>query len=157
MMDQQMTNQEQPTAENDDNELLGLLNDFQGPMREGAYDEDEEDFGDKMHENTEQKYTTNIVQELMDEAPNLLYHGCIKFSSLNFLVKLIHIKVLNNWTNKFFDMLLNLLKNVFSIDTCILSSFYEVKRKLRDLGLEYDYIHACKYDCVLFWKRYSNF
>ena len=42
------------------NELFNLLNDLQGPMREGAYDEDEEDFRNEMHENIEQRYTTNI-------------------------------------------------------------------------------------------------
>ena len=39
---------EEPIAQNDDNELLDLLNDLQGPMREMEYDEDEEEFGDEM-------------------------------------------------------------------------------------------------------------
>ena len=141
---------EQPIARDDNNELFNLLNDLQGSMREEAYDEDEDDFGDEIHENTEQRYTTNIFEELMNEARNPLYPGCTKFSSLNFLVKLMHVKVLNKWSNKSFDMLLNLLKDAFPIDTCIPSSFYEAKRKLRDLGLGYDSIHACKYDYILF-------
>ncbi|KAA0051953.1 CACTA en-spm transposon protein [Cucumis melo var. makuwa] len=37
--------------------------------------------------------------------------------------------------------------------TTIPSSFYEAKRKLRDLGLGYETIHTCKYDCVLYWKE----
>ena len=36
------------------------------------------------------------------------------------------------------------------------SSFYEAKEKFRDLGLGYDLIHACKYDCILYWKEFSN-
>ncbi|TYK11936.1 potassium transporter 19-like [Cucumis melo var. makuwa] len=28
--------------------------------------------------------------------------------------------------------------------------------KLRDLGLEYETIHACKYDCVLYWKEFAD-
>ena len=75
---------------------------------------------------------------------------------MNFLVRLMHIKVLNNWSNKSFDMLLDLLKDDFPVGSCKPSSFYEAKRKLRDLGLGYESIHACKYDCVLFWKGYSN-
>ena len=54
-------------------------------------------------------------------------------------------------------MLLELLKDAFPIDTFIPKSFYEPKRKLCDLGLGYDSIHACKYDCVLFWKEFANF
>ncbi|TYK01074.1 CACTA en-spm transposon protein [Cucumis melo var. makuwa] len=36
--------------------------------------------------------TTKIFQDLLDEARNELYPGCSEFSSLNFLVKLIHVK-----------------------------------------------------------------
>ena len=92
----------------------------------------------------------------MDEARNLLYSSCTKFSLLNFLVKLMRVKIFNNWSSKFFDMLLNLLKDVFPIDICIPRSFYETKRKLRDSKLGRDFIHAYKYDCVLLWKKYSN-
>ena len=48
--------------------------------------------------------------------------------------------------------------------TNIPSSFYEAKRKLRDQGLGYETIHACKYDCVLLrhpadgegWKHFDS-
>ncbi|KAA0047438.1 uncharacterized protein E6C27_scaffold498G00310 [Cucumis melo var. makuwa] len=36
------------------------------------------------------------------------------------------------------------------------NSFYEAKRKLRNLGLGYETIHACKYDCVLYWKEFAD-
>ena len=80
----------------------------------------------------------------MNETRKPLYPGCTNFFSLNFLVKLMQIKILNNWSNKSFDMLLELLKDAFSIGTFITKSFYEAKRKLCDLGLGYDFIHACK-------------
>ncbi|KAA0036865.1 uncharacterized protein E5676_scaffold110G002400 [Cucumis melo var. makuwa] len=86
---------EQSTIENDDNELFNLLNDLQGLTKEGTYDEDGEDFRDEMHKNTEQRYITNIFEELMDDVRNLLYPSCTKFSSLNFLVKLMHVKVVH--------------------------------------------------------------
>ncbi|KAA0048683.1 putative transposase [Cucumis melo var. makuwa] len=41
-------------------------------------------------------------------------------------------------------------------NSTIPSSFYETKRKLRDLGLGYETIHACKYDCVLYWKEFAD-
>ena len=48
-------------------------------------------------------------------------------------------------------MLLEILKRVFPMcSTTISSSFYEAKRKLCDLGLGYETIHACKYDCLLY-------
>lgn len=33
------------------------------------------------------------------------------------------------------------------------TSYHEAKKKLCDLGLEYESIHACENDCVLFWKE----
>ena len=46
-------------------------------------------------------------------------------------------------------MLLELLRAAFPMSSSTIpSSFYEAKQKLRDLGLRYETIHACKYDCV---------
>ena len=141
----------------EDDDILDLLNDLQGSMitREEDFD-DGDGFDDEFPEDVDEMDTSNIFEELMKEARNPLYHGCTKFSSLNFLVKLMHIKVLNNWSNKSFDMLLELLKDAFPVGTYIPKSFYEAKRKLCDLGLGYDSIHTCKYDCVLFRKEFAN-
>ncbi|KAA0036686.1 CACTA en-spm transposon protein [Cucumis melo var. makuwa] len=36
------------------------------------------------------------------------------------------------------------------------NSFYEAKQKLCDLDLRCETIHACKYDCVLYWKEFAD-
>ncbi|KAA0032834.1 uncharacterized protein E5676_scaffold359G00110 [Cucumis melo var. makuwa] len=59
------------------------------------------------------EHRTNIFQDLLNEARNELYPGCSESSSLNLLVKLMHVKVLNGLSNKSFDMLLELLKVAF--------------------------------------------
>ncbi|KAL5576253.1 hypothetical protein UlMin_017952 [Ulmus minor] len=83
-----------------------------------------------------------------------LYPGVSSFSSLNFLVKLMHLKVLNKWTNKSFDELLKLLKLAFpKID--LVESHYEAKKLMTKMGLGYSSIHVCKNDCALFWKENS--
>ena len=52
----------------------------------------------------------------------------LNFPPWNFLVKFMHVKVLNGWSKKFFNMLLELLKTTFPMcSTTIPSSFYEVK------------------------------
>jgi hypothetical protein len=38
-------------------------------------------------------------ESLLKEARRELYPNCTKFSTLSFLVKLLHIKVLNHWSN----------------------------------------------------------
>ncbi|KAL5560887.1 hypothetical protein UlMin_030634 [Ulmus minor] len=83
-----------------------------------------------------------------------LYPSVSSFSSLNFLVKLIHLKVLNKWTNKSFDELLKLLNLAFpKID--LVESHYEAKKLMTKMGLGYSSIHECKNECALFWKENS--
>ena len=53
-----------------------------------------------------------------------LYLGCYKFSSLNFLAKLMHLKVLNKWTNRSVDILLKLLKEAFLEGSKLPDSYY---------------------------------
>lgn len=61
----------------------------------------------------------------------------------------MRVKVLNQLTNKAFDMLVELLKAAFPTAR-VPKSYYEAKKMLRDLGLGYESIHVCKYDCALF-------
>lgn len=65
-----------------------------------------------MPSNNRERDATNLFEDLIIEAHNELYSSCLQFSPLNFLVKLMHIKVLNGWSNKLFDMLLKLLNSV---------------------------------------------
>ncbi|KAL5563670.1 hypothetical protein UlMin_033417 [Ulmus minor] len=83
-----------------------------------------------------------------------LYPGVSSFSSLNFLVKLMHLKVMNKWMNKSFDELLKLLKLAFpKMD--LVESHYEAKKLMTKMGLGYQSIHVCKNDCALFWNENS--
>ena len=93
----------------------------------------------------------------MNETRSELYPGCSEYSSLKFLVEMMDVKVLNGWSNKSFNMMLDLIKSVFSMcGTNIPSSFYEAKRKLCNLGLGYEIIHDCKYNCGLYWKEFED-
>lgn len=58
-------------------------------------------------------------------------------STLNFNVKLMHINVLNKWTNSLFDQLLELLKISHLNEIKILDSHYKAKKKLCGIGLGY--------------------
>ncbi|KAL5565406.1 hypothetical protein UlMin_028570 [Ulmus minor] len=89
-----------------------------------------------------------------------LYPGVSSFSALNFLVKLMHLKVLNKWTNNSFDELLKLLKLAFpKID--FVESHYEVKKLMTKMGLGYRSIHnSLKDTCPICsesrWKLQSG-
>ena len=93
---------------------------------------------------------------MLREAQCELYPGCTKFSTLIFLVKLLHIKAMNHWSNKSFDMLLDLLKEAFPGGETLPKSYYGAKTILQDLGFSYVSIHTCKHDYALFWKEYAD-
>ncbi|KAM6547332.1 hypothetical protein CsatB_019008 [Cannabis sativa] len=107
-----------------------------------------ENFEDSSH-----KEKWKNFHNLFDEVEKELYPGCTKFSSLTFMVKLMHIKVLTSLSIKGFDMILELLKDAFPDDNKIPNSYYEVKKILSGLGLECETIDVCKDDCCLYWKN----
>ncbi|XP_012829657.1 PREDICTED: uncharacterized protein LOC105950835 [Erythranthe guttata] len=94
-------------------------------------------------------------QKLLKDTQRKLYPGCWK-SLLSFLVKLLHIKVLNRMTNKCSDMIIDLFKQYLPEEDIIPSSFYEARKVLKGIGLGYEFIHACKNDCILFWKEHER-
>ncbi|XP_030482309.2 uncharacterized protein LOC115699180 [Cannabis sativa] len=85
-----------------------------------------------------------------------LSSDCNKMLALDFLAKLMHLKVSNKWSENSFNMLLQLLKGVFPEGTNFPTSYHDSKQMLRDFGFGYELIHACKYDCALFWKEHAS-
>lgn len=91
---------------------------------------------------------------LVDDASQDLFDGCKTFSKLNFLVRLLHTKFLGGWSDKSFNMLLDLLREAFPDGSSIPKNFHEAKKLVKHLGLGYITIHACENDCILFWKKH---
>ena len=77
------------------------------------------------HDNNFDKYN-NLLREMSSE----LYLGCTKYSALNFLVKLMHLKVMHKCSNHYFDSLLELLIDAMPVGTILPKSHYESKAKL---------------------------
>ena len=94
--------------------------------------------------------------KLEEDADRELYPGCTYYSILKFVIELLNVKVMTNLSNKGLDMMLELLTNVLPKGNLVPRSTYEVKKILRDLGMSYEHINACKNDCALFWKENEN-
>lgn len=93
---------------------------------------------------------------LLGKNDQRIFPNC-KYTKLSLIVKLFHIKYLGGLTNKSFTMLLELLNDMLSKgDVELPKSFYEARKIIRDLGLDYIKIHACVNDCMLYWKENSN-
>lgn len=88
--------------------------------------------------------------ELTKDVEQPLFEGCTKYSKLSFLLKLYHIKCLCRMSDKAMTMILELLHDAFD-NAKIPSSFYDAKKIINKLGLDYKKIVACPNDCMLYW------
>nr|GEY52070.1 hypothetical protein [Tanacetum cinerariifolium] len=100
----------------------------------------------------------NEIIRLDNEATDKLYPGCTWMTSLDFLAKMSHAKVLGKITNSGFNMILKVLQEPFPHGEGfkISSSYYEMKKTYKKIGLGYESIHACINDCFLFWGSGEN-
>ncbi|XP_060969955.1 uncharacterized protein LOC133037137 [Cannabis sativa] len=124
--------------------MIPILEDFFPSTTEDVQGEDE------------QPTTNPHFDDLFEKIEAELYPGCDWISSLNFLAKLLHLKVRGKIPNNIFEELLKLLKFAFSKENNIPATYYEEKKRLKKLGLGYDYIHFCLYNCCLFYKENAS-
>jgi len=68
-------------------------------------------------------------------------------------VRLYSIKYMGGWSNTSFSMLLEFINELMYPDASLPKDTYEVKKYLKDLGLEYEKISACRKCCMLFWRE----
>ncbi|XP_028085670.1 uncharacterized protein LOC114286676 [Camellia sinensis] len=95
--------------------------------------------------------------KLFEDGQHKLYPDCTRFTVLPFVIKMLHIKVYNKWSNNSFDMVMKVFKATLpECDETVPWTIYAAKKFLSDLGLGYIPIQACRYDCALFWKENAN-
>ncbi|CAI8602539.1 unnamed protein product [Vicia faba] len=106
---------------------------------------DQEDYA--MPSATQERNEAKEYYELAREGEQPLYEGCRRYSRLSFLVKLYHIKCLCGLSEKEMTTILKLIKYAFEYAN-IPSLFYEAKKSITKLGLNYVKISACPNDCL---------
>ena len=88
-----------------------------------------------------------FFQVLEEYQVPLTIHGTT-MSKLSYIVKLMHLKVLHNWCDSSFDSLLQLERQGYGAN--LPTSYYEAKKLINDLGLDYSKIDACENNCILY-------
>ncbi|XP_074322757.1 uncharacterized protein LOC141659727 [Apium graveolens] len=88
----------------------------------------------------------------LEEGKQPLYPGCKKFSRLSFIIRLYSLKCIHGISESGFGDLLELIKDAFP-EAHIPLSFNASKNVIKDLGLDYQRIHACPNNCMLFWAE----
>ncbi|XP_062074976.1 uncharacterized protein LOC133778967 [Humulus lupulus] len=93
--------------------------------------------------------------KILEDAEKPIYPGS-KFSKLSTLVKLYNMKARHGWSDVGFSDLIAFFKEVMPEENEIPISLYEAKKTLSTLGMEYEKIHACSNDCILYCKEFAE-
>ena len=86
----------------------------------------------------------------------LLYVGCSKFTKLSAVLRLYNLKAGNGWRDKSFITLLDLLKDMLPETNELLDRTYDTKKILCSMGMNYERIHACPNNYILYQKDYED-
>ncbi|CAL8119257.1 unnamed protein product [Prunus armeniaca] len=95
-------------------------------------------------------------EQLLKSANQELYPGCENFSVLTTIVELMHGKIKYRMSNLCFDYFLGVFKRMLPTDNCLPKDHRQAQKVLNGLGLGYEKIHACKNNCMLFYKEYET-
>ncbi|XP_020254060.1 uncharacterized protein LOC109831132 [Asparagus officinalis] len=121
-------------------------------------DTDQSDYAEDADESgnaggmTDHEELAQIIK-LIDDNENDLYEGCTEFTRLSFILRLLRIKSLNGMADKYFNMLLVLLRKVIPNGKDSIPENYDNAKKIVSvIGLDYNKIDACPNDCILYYK-----
>ncbi|XP_052295778.1 uncharacterized protein LOC127901818 [Citrus sinensis] len=94
-------------------------------------------------------------KNVLKDAEKPLYPSS-KHSKLSSLMKLYNIKGLYGWSDSGFSVLLEVLNEILPNDNSLPKSMYEARKIMKLLGLDYEKIHACRNDCILYRNEFEN-
>ncbi|KAL8121024.1 hypothetical protein AgCh_017982 [Apium graveolens] len=93
---------------------------------------------------------SNRFNHHIEDGKQPLYLGCTNFLRLSFVLRLYSLKCGHGIMEAAFRDLLGLLREAFP-HAHIPLSFNSTKNIIKDIGLNYQKIHACPNDCMLYW------
>ena len=143
-------------ADDDDHGAYESDNDDGNENDNGTNDDDISDLLEDLQKTGDRGHAEpNLYSNLLEEARRELHKGCTTMTRLSFIIKMLHIKSYNRVTNRCFNQFLDFLASTFP-DVDIPKSYKEAKSALSEVGLGYQTIHVCKFDCALFWEEHKD-
>ena len=97
-----------------------------------------------------------LYDKIENDSKTPVYSGCTTFTRLSAVLALVNLKARFGWSDKSFTELLVLLKKLLPEDNTLPKSQYEAKKILCPVGMEYQKIHACPNDCILYRNKYAE-
>ena len=147
-------------SENDNDDDETMVDDHMVQMVNDVY----QCFNEHLDVNCENSQATsmeemndiNQYKKLIDDAKTPLYPGCTSFTKLSATVQLYNLKVKNGWSDTSFTQMLKLKREMLPKENTLPDSSYAAKRLIKSLGLDYEMIHACQNDCILYRGKYES-
>lgn len=94
--------------------------------------------------------------DMLKAADNELWPGCTKHSQLSVVARLINMKSENNISERCFDQIAELMKEIVPENNMVPENFYRTKKLLSGMGLPVQKIDCCYHNCMLYWKGDSE-
>jgi hypothetical protein len=106
--------------------------------------------------NNESQAEDNTLVNLLKDAKTELYPGCKNHSKLSFIVKLYQDKCTYGSSKEAFTAQLKMFAETLPDGSNVPTSYYQAKKIIKSLGLDYVKIHACPNDCMLYRGEREN-
>ncbi|CAM8987380.1 unnamed protein product [Rhodiola kirilowii] len=97
-----------------------------------------------------------VLESLRNDSELPLYEGCSKYTRLSTTLKIFNLKAKNGWSDVSFTELLTLVKDMLLEDNTLPNCCYEAKKVMCPMGIDYEKIHACPNDCILYRNSYKD-
>ncbi|CAM8932305.1 unnamed protein product [Rhodiola kirilowii] len=97
-----------------------------------------------------------VLESLRNDSELPLYEGCSKYTRLSATLKIFNLKAKNGWSDVSFTELLTLVKDMLPEDNTLPNRCYEAKKVMCPMGIDYEKIHACPNDCILYRNSYKD-
>ncbi|XP_050379432.1 uncharacterized protein LOC126796735 [Argentina anserina] len=99
---------------------------------------------------------SNEFLRFVEDGDKPLYPGCTKTTKLNGLVQTFNLKAKHGMTDACYSDMLLMIGGLLPEGNEVPASLYEAKKTLAVLGMEYEKIHACPNDCILYRGRHAE-
>jgi len=97
-----------------------------------------------------------LYDKIENDSKMALYSRCTTFTRWSVVLTLVKLKARFGWSDKSVTKLLMLLKKMLPEDNMLLKNHDEAKTILCLVGMEYQKIHACPNDCILYINQFAE-
>ena len=98
-----------------------------------------------------------VYDTLRNDSKKSLYARCNKsLTLLSVVLSLVNVKAKYRWSDKSFSSLLQVVHDMLPEENMLPKHYYQVKKILCSMGIEYQKIHACPNDWILYIHEFEE-